>query len=50
LYVQGEPSAAWSGATITQVQSLRMADFEFVDLGAVTRDARFDPDSFAASW
>lgn len=50
LYVQGDPSTAWSGSTITQVQSLRMSDFEFVDLGAVTRDARFRADSFAASW
>ncbi len=50
LYVQGDPSVAWSGSTISQVQSLRMSDFEFVDLGAVTRDARFDGNSFAARW
>ncbi len=50
LYVQGDPSAAWSGSTITQLQTLRMSDFEFVDLGAVTRDARFDGGSFAARW
>jgi hypothetical protein len=50
LYVQGDPSALWSVSTITQIQSLRMSDFEFVDLGAVTRDARFDGNSFAASW
>jgi hypothetical protein len=50
LYVQGDPSVAWSGSTISQVQSLRMSDFEFVDLGAVTRDARFDSNSYAASW
>ncbi|MBI5716874.1 MAG: hypothetical protein HZC37_04210 [Burkholderiales bacterium] len=50
LYVQGDPSVAWSGSTISQVQSLRMGDFEFVDLGAVMRDARFDSSSYAASW
>lgn len=50
LYVQGDPAAAWGGATITQIQTLRMSDFEFVDLGAVTRDARFSPHSFAANW
>jgi len=50
LYVQGEPSVTWSGSTISQVQSLRMSDFEFVDLGAVTRDARFGGNSYAASW
>jgi hypothetical protein len=50
LYVQGDPSVQWSGSTISQIQSLRMSDFEFVDLGAVTRDPRFDGSSFAAGW
>jgi len=50
LYVQGDPSVQWSGGTITQIQSLRMSDFEFVDLGVVTRDPRFNGNSFAASW
>lgn len=50
LYVQGDPSVQWSGSTISQIQSLRMSDFEFVDLGTVTRDPRFDGSSFAASW
>jgi hypothetical protein len=50
LYVQGEPSAQWSSGTISQIQTLRMSDFEFVDLGQVTRDARFDAGSFAAGW
>jgi hypothetical protein len=50
LYVQGDPSAQWSGSTISQIQSLRMSDFEFVDLGQVTRDPRFNGNSFAASW
>jgi hypothetical protein len=50
LYVQGEPSAQWSGSTIAQIQTLHISDFEFVDLSAVTRDTRFSADSFAASW
>ena len=50
LYVQGDPSVSWSGPTVSQIQTLRMSDFEFVDLGSVTRDPRFDPNSFAASW
>jgi len=48
--VQGDPSAQWSGSTISQIQTLRMNDFEFVDLGSITRDPRFNPNSLAASW
>ena len=47
LYVQGEPSARWDEATWSQLQSLRMQQFEFVDLGVVENRAGFDPDSFA---
>jgi hypothetical protein len=50
LYVQGEPSLSWGSGTVSQIQTLRMSDFEFVDVGAVTRDARFNAGSFAASW
>lgn len=50
LYVQGEPSTRWSSQTIGQLQSLRMTDFEFVDMRSVTGDARFKPDSFQATW
>jgi hypothetical protein len=50
LYVQGDPSLLWSSSTVSQIQSLHMDNFEFVDTGGVTRDARFDPNSFAASW
>jgi hypothetical protein len=50
LYVQGDPSVQWSGSTISQIQSLHMSDFEFVDTGAVTGDPRFDANSFAGSW
>ena len=31
-------------------QSLHADDFEFVDMGPVTTDSRFDANSFAASW
>jgi len=50
LYVQGDPSVHWNGSTISQIQQLHMGDFEFVDLGAVTGDARFSADSYQASW
>jgi len=50
LYVQGDPSAAWSSSTVPQIQTLRMSDFEFVDLGRITGDSRFDGNSYAASW
>ena len=50
LYVQREPSASWNPSTISQLQTLRMDQFEFVDLGAVTRDARFDAGSLAGAW
>lgn len=50
LYVQGEPNAQWSDATITQLKTLTMGDFEFVDLGAITHDSHFDATSYQASW
>jgi hypothetical protein len=50
FYVQGEPSAAWDARAITQLQTLTMANMEFVNLGAVTGDARFSRDSMAAGW
>jgi len=50
LYVQGEPNAQWSDSTITQLQSLRMDQFEFVDVRAVTGHAQFDRNSFAGAW
>ena len=50
LYVQGDPNSSWSGSTISQIQTLRAGDFEFVDLGTITGDARFDANSFAGSW
>jgi hypothetical protein len=50
LYVQGDPSVHWSGSTLSQIQTLRMSNFEFVDLGAITRDPRFDTNSYQAGW
>lgn len=50
LYVQGEPSARWDAATISQLQSLPMNQFEFVDTTTITRDPRFDPDSLRGAW
>jgi hypothetical protein len=50
LYVQGDPSTQWDSATISQIQTLRMNQFEFVDTGSITRDARFNANSFAGSW
>jgi hypothetical protein len=48
--VQGEPDAAWDMRTSAQLKTITMGDVEFVDLSAITRDARFDADSMAASW
>jgi hypothetical protein len=50
FYVQGEPDAAWDMRTSAQLKTITMGDVEFVDLSAITRDARFDADSMAASW
>jgi hypothetical protein len=50
LYVQGEPSAAWDATASQQLATITLADMEFVDLRAVTGDARFDAGSMQASW
>lgn len=50
FYVQGEPSASWDSGTFSQLATIPLSQMEFVDLGSVTRDARFSPDSMAASW
>jgi len=50
FYVRGEPNAAWEGNTFSQLATIPLSQMEFVDLGSVTRDARFSPDSMAASW
>jgi hypothetical protein len=50
FYIQGEPSAGWDNNTFSQVKGIALRDMEFVDLGAITRDSRFSPDSMAARW
>ena len=50
LYVQGEPSAQWNAATITQLQTLQMDQFEFVDISSVTSDSRFSAGSLQGAW
>jgi hypothetical protein len=45
IYVQGEPSAAWSDSIWSEVQSLRTADLEAVDLSSIAGRTGFDPDS-----
>lgn len=50
LYVQGEPSAQWQDATISNLKTLKASDFEFVDMAAMARDSRFNTNSFQGSW
>ena len=50
LYVQGEPSNKWEVSTIEQIQSLKMEQFEFVDMHKVTTDRRFKEDSYQGVW
>ena len=50
FHVQGAPDSAWDAAVWQQLRSITMADMEFVDTGAITRDARWSADSMAASW
>ena len=50
FYVQGEPNAAWSEQMFRDVSGIPLSEMEFVDLGAITRDARFSADSMAARW
>jgi len=50
LYVQGEPNAQWQDGSLSNLKTLKASDFEFVDMGAITRDSRFSTDTFRASW
>lgn len=50
FYVQGEPDTRWDAALFSQLGGIRLSDMEFVDLGVITRDARFSASSMAASW
>ncbi|MBP8272340.1 MAG: hypothetical protein KAX42_10760 [Sphaerotilus sp.] len=50
FYVQGDPDERWGRLTIWQIQRMKLNDFEFVDLGAITRHPRFHPRSYQAAW
>jgi len=50
FYVQGEPNATWESSTISQLQTISMAQMEFVSTQAITSDPRFSADSMAAGW
>lgn len=50
FYVQGEPNAAWSEQMFRDLSGIPLSAMEFVDLGAITGDPRFSPDSMAGSW
>jgi hypothetical protein len=50
FYVQGEPNDAWDASVQQQLAAIQLADMEFVDLRAITSDARFSNDSMQASW
>jgi hypothetical protein len=45
MYVQGEPSAAWSEAVFSEVQAVGSASFEAVDLSTFTRRPGWSADS-----
>ncbi len=45
MYIQGEPSAKWEEATISQVQSVPHTAFEAVDLSPIQRRTGFDVNS-----
>jgi hypothetical protein len=50
FYVQGEPDDAWDASVWQQLGAIQLTDMEFVDLRAITSDARFSNDSMQASW
>jgi hypothetical protein len=50
FYVQGEPDSAWDASVGRQLQGITLAEMEFVDLGAITRDAHFSANSLQAAW
>ncbi|TFY98231.1 hypothetical protein [Ramlibacter humi] len=50
FYVQGEPNVAWNEQTFRDLGHIPLSAMEFVDMGAVTGDPRFDAGSMAASW
>jgi len=50
MFVQGEPSVNWNDKVFDELKTLKMADFEFVDLSPITTRTGFNPRSYAASW
>ncbi|HSH89499.1 MAG TPA: hypothetical protein VK996_05915 [Ramlibacter sp.] len=50
FYVQGAPSSGWGDQTYGQLRSISLSNMEFVDLKAITGDARFNVNSMQASW
>jgi hypothetical protein len=51
FFVTGDPSAAWDLSNHSQLQNaITMNNMEFVDISAITRNAKFNKDSMAASW
>lgn len=47
MYVQGEPSASWADATISQMQSISSTQFEAVDISPIMGRPGFNPNSAA---
>jgi len=50
FFVQGEPADGWDPAAWQQLRSITLANMEFVDIRAITNDARFDRNSMQAVW
>jgi hypothetical protein len=50
FFVQGDPDERWNPLTVWQIQHMKLNDFEFVDIGAITRHPRFNPRSYQAAW
>jgi hypothetical protein len=51
FHVGGDPNAKWDPNTHAQLRNaINMSNMEFVDLGAIMNDPRFNPDSMQAAW
>jgi hypothetical protein len=51
FHVGGDPNAKWDPNTHAQLRNaISMSNMEFVDLGAIMNDPRFNPDSMQAAW
>jgi hypothetical protein len=49
-FMTGEPSASWSPDTISQLQRIQMASFEFVDTRSISSNPNFNSNSYQARW